>query len=90
MEYGLSQSSLDQTSDTVTSDRDPSVLNATFSVQLMGLMADTIYFYRVVAMNSNGDTASETMQFETPDPGSCTVTYKYSSCLPHDCLCSSM
>ena len=74
VEYGLRQSSLDQRSDTLLSDGDPSVINATFSVELTGLMPDTVYFYRVVAMNIIGDTASGMMQFETPEPGSCTAT----------------
>ena len=65
MQYGLNQDSLDQNSDTVTSDGDPLVLNARFSVQLMGLMEATVYFYRVIATNSIGPTLSGTKQFTT-------------------------
>ena len=63
VQYGLSQSSLDQNSDIVTSDGNPSVINTRFSVQLTGLMEDTVYFYRVVATNIIGSTLSGTDQF---------------------------
>ena len=65
MQYGLNQDSLDQNGDTVTSDGDPLVINARFSVQLMGLMEATVYFYRVIAINSYGPTLSGIKQFTT-------------------------
>ena len=69
VQYGLNQDSLDQNSDTVTSDGDPLVLNARFSVQLMGLMEATVYFYRVIAANSIGPTLSGIKQFTTEGKG---------------------
>ena len=64
VEYGTSQDRLDMSSDPQYSGPNISIGSRTYSVQLNGLSAGTLYQYRVVANNSNG-TASVAGKFTT-------------------------
>ena len=69
--YGTDMSNLNQTSSMVTSGNEITQTNFNLNVRLSGLNMMTIYYYRVVAVNSgSGVTQSEVIGvFNTTDIG---------------------
>ena len=63
VEYGLSPTELSQSSQTVGSGSDFSVTNQLYSINLVGLTADTTYYYQVVATNSYASNQSSLASF---------------------------
>ena len=57
VEYGTCQDRLDMSSDPQYSGPNISIGSRTYSVQLNGLSAGTLYQYQVVANNSNGTSS---------------------------------
>jgi len=65
VDFGNSSGSLTNVSQQQESGDDFTATNLQFSVQLTGLSAGTRYYYQVVAMNSEGFTASIEQNFTT-------------------------
>ena len=63
--FGTSPGSLTNVSQQQESGDDFTATNLTFSVQLTGLSPGTTYYYQVVAMNTEGSTASIEQNFTT-------------------------
>ena len=63
--FGTSSGSLTPFNQQRQSDDDFTATNLQFSVQLTGLSAGTIYYYQVVAVNSEGFTSSVEQNFRT-------------------------
>ena len=58
VQYGTASNSLTSTSSEVSSGNDIARTNFMFSVELIGLTLDTLYYYQVVATNTAGPTTS--------------------------------
>ena len=65
VEYGSSQNRLDMSSDPQYSGPNISIGSRTYSVQLNGLSAGTLYQYQVVASNSKQTSSSVAGKFTT-------------------------
>ncbi len=65
VQYGESESALDNSKTLPTSGMDVSQENVQLSVELSGLASCTLYYYRVVVTNSAGSSASGINSFET-------------------------
>ena len=63
--YGTDATNLDQTSQIINGTRNLDLLNQIYSVELDGLVQETIYFWKVVASNSFTATDSSISTFET-------------------------
>ena len=59
--------SQDLMSDSVVSGDDFVAVNSEFTVQLNGLHPGTLYYYQVIATNSNASTLSDIELFQTGD-----------------------
>ena len=73
IQYGISASNLDLTSDNVTSRGVDTVhsfiglTNEVYSITLTGLTINTNYSFRVVAMNTNGSSSTDVFNFTTAE-----------------------
>ena len=65
VEYGTSQDRLNMSSDPQYSGSNISIGSRTYSVQLNGLSAGTLYQYQVVASNSKQTSSSVARKFTT-------------------------
>ena len=65
MQYSADDGSLMQT-DHLVSEREPSLQEVQFSVELTGLKDDAMYTYKVVVTNGIGSTESDSESFMTP------------------------
>ena len=65
VEYGTSQDRLDMSSDPQYSGYNISMGSRTYSIQLKGLSAETLYQYQVVANNSKQTSSSVAGKFTT-------------------------
>ena len=65
VEYGTSQDRLDMSSDPQYSGPNINIGSRTYSVQLNGLSAGTLYQYQVVASNSKHNSSSVAGNFTT-------------------------
>ena len=65
VEYGTSQNRLDMSSDPQYSGPNITIGSRTYSVQLNGLSAGTLYPYQVVANNSKQTSSSVAGKFTT-------------------------
>ncbi len=65
VQYGESESALDNSRSLPSSGVDVSQENVQLSVELSGLASCTLYYYRVVVTNSAGSSASGVNSFET-------------------------
>ena len=63
IKYGSSNSSLDQMNETILGVADISAVDQHYSLQLNGLLHDTVYFYQLVVMNTLGTTTSDIEMF---------------------------
>ena len=64
VQYGLSESTMNMSSSQSCSGPNITRVNFLLSVELSDLMADTTYYYRIIASNSAGTTSSVTHFFK--------------------------
>ena len=63
--YGFTETNLDQASQTVDGNTDLDSLNQVYTVDLTGLIPDTVYYWRVQSTNSFAATESSVATFLT-------------------------
>ena len=63
--YGLDPNDLALTSEAVSGSEDVATVNEMISITLTGLRHNQQYFYTIVATNSQGETISESLMFQT-------------------------
>ena len=66
--YGLKETGMNYSTESLPGTEDFWVRNQSYITKLPGLQPDTSYHITVIAINSNGSTASETLYFTTPPP----------------------
>lgn len=69
VEYGVSEDSLDQFSESISSYADQTLENQTYAIILTDLRPLTTYYYRIMSENSESSSFSDVMQFTTTEGG---------------------
>ena len=67
--FGAQPNNLNSSSDVIAGNRDITAIGQVHSTTLTGLQDETVYYYQVVASNSDGSNTSETSQFTTAPQG---------------------
>ena len=63
--YGFTEADLDQASQSIDGNTDLDSLNQVYTIQLTGLLQDTVYYWRVQSTNSFAATESTVVSFLT-------------------------
>ena len=66
--YGLEETGMNYSTKSVASFNDIFSKNQSYNTTLSGLQPSTSYYIMVMAMNSNGSTASDMLRFTTAPP----------------------
>jgi len=67
--FGIQPNNLNSSSIVVVGNHDITAVDQVYSTTLTGLQEETVYYYQVVASNSDGSNTSDTSQFTTAPQG---------------------
>ena len=72
VQYGVEENMLDQSTNSISSGSDTTIVDQTYNITLQNLHPDYTYYYQVTAVNTLFSTSTEVFSFQTPEAGKST------------------
>lgn len=69
VQYGVIEDMLDQSSSSISSGSDITIVDQMYNITLQNLHPDYTYYYQVTAVNTLFSTSTEVFSFQTPEAG---------------------